>query len=134
MEKVEVRTGELYGSIWNQLSDKAFEELSNLHWNKFVAAGFGDGFLKGQVCLDAGCGSGRAARSMLKACAARVVAVDVGEECITNTKNRNTAYASRLNVARASVLNLPFPNDYFDFVHCDGVLHHTTDPFGGLQE
>jgi ubiquinone/menaquinone biosynthesis C-methylase UbiE len=133
-ERVEVRTGGLYGSIWNQLSDEAFEEVANLHWNKFVTAGFGDGFLQGRVCLDAGCGSGRAVRSMLKACAARVEAVDVGEECIANTRRRNAADASRLNVTRASVLNLPFPDNYFDFVHCDGVLHHTTNPFGGLQE
>ena len=44
-----------------------------------------------------------------KACAARVEAVDVGEQCIANTRKRIAADASRLNVTRASVLNLPFP-------------------------
>ena len=33
-----------------------------------------------------------------------------------------------------SVLELPYPDDTFDFVHCDGVLHHTTNPRTGFSE
>ena len=131
---IENATGDLYGSIWNRLSPTAFEELSELHWNKFVAAGFGGDFLKGKRCLDAGCGSGRAVRSMLKAGAAHVDAIDIGDDCVLNTSRRNASDANRLTVTQGSVLELPYADDSFDFVHCDGVLHHTTDPFKGLLE
>jgi len=131
---IEHTTGDLYGSIWNQLSPEAFEELSELHWNKFVAAGFGGDFLKGKKCLDAGCGSGRAVRSMLKSGAFYVEAIDIGDDCVANTRHRNIEDAPRLNVTQGSVLELPYPDNSFDFVHCDGVLHHTTDPVKGFLE
>jgi hypothetical protein len=35
----EAITATLYGSIWNRLSDAAFEELSELHWKRFYASG-----------------------------------------------------------------------------------------------
>jgi ubiquinone/menaquinone biosynthesis C-methylase UbiE len=131
---IEDATGDLYGSIWNRLSDESFAELSDLHWNKFIAGGFGGNFLEGKLCLDAGCGSGRAVYSMLKAGAARVEAIDIGEDCVANTRQRNEADADRLNVTHGSVLQLPFEDNTFDFVHCDGVLHHTVDSFGGFLE
>jgi ubiquinone/menaquinone biosynthesis C-methylase UbiE len=134
IKPIEHFTGNLYGSIWNRLSPAAFEELSDLHWSKFVAAGFDAGFLKGKKCLDAGCGSGRAVRSMLKAGAAHVHAIDIGHDCVLNTRRRNASEVDRLTVTEGSVLELPYPDDSFDFVHCDGVLHHTTDPFRGLLE
>lgn len=130
----EQTTGDLYGSIWNQLSEAAFAELSDLHWKRFHASGLPADYLQGKVCLDAGCGSGRAVRSMLEAGAERVVAVDIGDDCLANTRRRNAANAARLEVRKASVLELPFADASFDFVHCDGVLHHTRDPLGGFRE
>lgn len=34
----------------------------------------------------------------------------------------------------ADAEKLPFKNESFDFVYCDGVLHHTTEPEKGLAE
>jgi SAM-dependent methyltransferase len=127
-------TGDLYGSIWNGLSESAFQELSELHWKRFHASGLPADFLKEKVCLDAGCGSGRAVRSMLLGGAKRVVAVDIGKDCLANTERRNAQFRDRLEVHQGSVLELPYAEGTFDFVHCDGVLHHTRDPFGGLVE
>ena len=33
-----------------------------------------------------------------------------------------------------SALKLPFEDNSFDFVFCNGVLHHTTDPIKGIKE
>jgi SAM-dependent methyltransferase len=133
---VELATGRLYGSIWNLMDEETFAAFADAHWNKFQNAGFSPDFLRGKVCLDAGCGSGRAVRSMLKDGAARVYAIDVGDECVRNTRDRNHAWRDRLVVERGSVLALPFPDDSFDFVHCDGVLHlhHTRAPYAGFCE
>lgn len=127
-------TATLYGSIWNRLSDAAFEELSELHWKRFHASGLPGDYLVGKICLDAGCGSGRAVRSMLRSGAKLVWAIDIGKDCLANTQRRNGEYRDRLEIAAASVLKLPFQDNFFDFVHCDGVLHHTRDPFGGFKE
>jgi ubiquinone/menaquinone biosynthesis C-methylase UbiE len=71
---------------------------------------------------------------MLDAGAAHVEAIDIGDDCIANTRMRNAGYGDRLHVLKGSVLQLPYANDAFDFVHCDGVLHHTVDPFTGFME
>jgi 2-polyprenyl-3-methyl-5-hydroxy-6-metoxy-1,4-benzoquinol methylase len=134
LKRIEHETGELYGSIWNLMSEEVFEKFSDDHWNKFRNSALPADFLKDKVCLDAGCGSGRAVRSMLKDGAANVYAIDVGEECVANTYHRNLAWEERLNVRQGSVLDLPFPDNFFDFVHCDGVLHHTAMPFTGFLE
>jgi ubiquinone/menaquinone biosynthesis C-methylase UbiE len=131
---VEQTTGQLYGSIWNLYSDEAFDKFSDDHWNKFRNAGLPEDFLKGKICLDAGCGSGRATRSMLKDGAGEVHAIDIGDDCVANTRRRNARWHDRLKVQQGSVLDLPYPANTFDFVHCDGVLHHTTDPFRGFLE
>jgi ubiquinone/menaquinone biosynthesis C-methylase UbiE len=71
---------------------------------------------------------------MLRSSAELVWAIDIGKDCLANTQRRNSEYRDRLQIAEASVLKLPFQDNFFDFVHCDGVLHHTLDPFGGFKE
>ena len=39
-----------------------------------------------------------------------------------------------LNYKKVNVLNLPFKNNSFDFVWCNGVIHHTSDFKKGLKE
>ena len=114
MNKVEIATGELYGSIWNLMDEEAFATFADAHWNKFRNAGLAQDFLRGRICLDAGCGSGRAVRSMLKDGAAKVYAIDIGDECVRNTRDRNAPWRDRLVVEQGSVLALPFPDDTFD--------------------
>lgn len=132
--EVERYTGALYGSIWNLMNDQEFDKFSDDHWNKFRNAGLPADFLRGKTCLDAGCGSGRAVRSILKDGAAKVCAIDIGDDCVANTRRRNARWQDRLDIRQGSVLALPFPDNTFDFVHCDGVLHHTTNPLGGFHE
>jgi len=102
------------------------EKFSDDHFKSWSPLPVEDGFFRGKVCLDAGCGSGRAVRSLLLQGAAKVCAIDMGEGCIRNTRERNRDFADRLDARLASVLEIPFPDATFDVVHCDGVLHHTT--------
>ena len=34
---------------------------------------------------------------------------------------------------KGNVLDLQFENDHFDFVFCNGVLHHTKEPYHGFD-
>lgn len=71
---------------------------------------------------------------MLLAGAQAVYGIDIGEGCVRNSLNRNSEFEGRLGVIKASVLEIPFEEETFDFVHCDGVLHHTTNPYAGFRE
>lgn len=137
MKKSEIigqETGDLYASIWDQFDQAQWEQFSDNHFKLWSPLPVTDDFFAGKTCLDAGCGSGRATRSLLLQSAKRVCAIDVGPGCVRNTRNRNLDHADRLEVRQASVLDIPYPDATFDFVHCDGVLHHTTDPRKGFSE
>lgn len=133
-KRIVIQTGALYASIWDEFDNTQWEKFSDDHFNKYSPLPFDSEFYKEKVCLDAGCGSGRAVRSLLLLGAKKVCAIDVGEGCIRNTIERNANFRDRLEVKLASVLDIPYPDETFDFVHCDGVLHHTTDPRKGLSE
>lgn len=133
-QRVAEKTGALYASIWDQFDKAQWEKFSNDHFLKWCPMPLPDNYFKGKVVLDAGCGSGRACRSMLMQGAAKVIGIDMGEGCVRNTRERNADFKDRLEVHLASVLDIPYPDRYFDFVHCDGVLHHTTDPEKGFSE
>jgi len=90
-------------------------------------------YFKGKICLDAGCGHGRVTHNLASLDVTTVFGIDIGEYSVHLTKNY-TGDFSNVIVVRASVLDLPFPDNYFDFVHCSGVLHHTTNPKRGFKE
>ncbi len=77
----------------------------------------------GRRCLDAGCGSGRWSYA-LAAMGAEVLAVDLTESGVTATR-RALAPFPGARVYQASLFDLPFPPESFDFVMSWGVLHHT---------
>ncbi|MBI4665140.1 MAG: methyltransferase domain-containing protein [Nitrospinae bacterium] len=117
------------------MSEAQWKEFSDNHFKKWSPLPLSDdNFFKDKVCLDAGCGSGRAVRSLLLAGAKKVCGVDMGVGCVRNTTGRNKDFADRIEIKHASVLEIPYPDATFDFVHCDGVLHHTTNPEQGFKE
>jgi SAM-dependent methyltransferase len=133
-QRVAENTGALYAQIWDLFDREQWEKFSDNHFNLWSRLPLPAGYFKGLTVLDAGCGSGRACRSMLIEGAARVVGIDAGEGCVCNTRERNADFKDRLEIGLASVLEIPYPDGYFDFVHCDGVLHHTTSPERGFSE
>jgi 2-polyprenyl-3-methyl-5-hydroxy-6-metoxy-1,4-benzoquinol methylase len=80
-------------------------------------------YFKGKLILDAGCGSGRWTYA-LASLGATVVAVDLTDAGVEVTYAA-TAEMPNVAVLQASVFNLPFRPESFDFVMSWGVLHHT---------
>jgi len=133
--QIALATGDLYASIWDQYDADQWREFSDSHFHLWSPLPKEDiDWIKGKTALDAGSGSGRATRSLLMAGAAKVCAIDMGEGCVRNTRDRNANFGDRLEVKHASVLEIPYPDNHFDLVHCDGVLHHTTNPLQGFKE
>lgn len=91
-------------------------------------------FFVGKKCLDAGCGSAVwATRVMLERGASHITAIDLGDISDVALKLLK-GYEGKYTIDIGSVLSLPYPDNTFDFTHCEGVLHHTTDPLKGLAE
>lgn len=91
---------------------------------------------KGKKCLDAGCGNGRGSLFMASYGAAEIHALDVSATNIESTK-RNAAlfgYQSIIQPNLSSLETIPYPDETFDFVWCNGVIMHTHNPDECLKE
>ncbi len=128
---IEAKTGTLYDDLWNRLQEKDFNFALRESEQYFD---LDPAWVKGKRCLDAGCGVGFFVRRLFQAGAGEVYAIDIGERNRKNTLRWNEVYKDCLHVLDMSVLSLSFSDGYFGFVHSNGVLHHTTDPFKGFQE
>lgn len=126
-------TGRLFGDLWHRYDDELFEDSVALFARRFEANGFDTAWFRGKRCLDAGCGGGRYSIAMARLGAAEVIGCDVSSEGIRDCRRR-AAEMPMVSFEQASVLNLPFANESFDFVCSSGVLHHTADPAQGLRE
>jgi SAM-dependent methyltransferase len=80
--------------------------------------------LKGQLILDAGCGSGRYARIAGEA-GAVVIGVDLS--AAVETAVSLTSHLPNVHIVQADIFRLPFRPKLFRFIYSIGVLHHTPD-------
>lgn len=86
--------------------------------------------LRPESVLDAGCGEGETIARLAGLLPARVAAVDVSPEAVEFTARRFPA----VEVARESVLELPFEDGAFELVLCLEVLEHLDDPRAAIAE
>jgi len=126
-------TASLFGDLWHRYDDTLFEESVELFARRYSANGFDLNWFQGKKCLDAGCGGGRYAIAMSRLGAKEVIGCDISAEGLENARQR-AARLSNIRFEEASVQDLPFLDETFDFVCCSGVLHHTPNPEKGLQE
>lgn len=83
--------------------------------------------------LEVGCGVG-SDTVMFASIGANVNAIDISEKSVELTK-RNLAlrgFAGDIRVADAE--NMPYKDNYFDFIYSWGVLHHTPDTEKAISE
>lgn len=84
--------------------------------------------ITGKTLLDAGSGTGWFSREAALR-GAKVVSLDVGENILAQV-------ARKCDTQRVvgSVLDIPFDNEYFDFVISTEVIEHTPDPRKAIEE
>ena len=80
--------------------------------------------LKGRSVLECGSGSGRFTQVLCN-CQAKVFSIDYSVAVEANKNNNNEA--RNLFLAQASIYDLPFQQESFDYVICLGVIQHTPD-------
>ncbi len=111
---------------WNRWGRIQIDRLAGhrLSTRRFLAdTRLSEGWFKGKLVLDAGCGAGRFA-DVAASLGARVVAVDISGAVEAAQAN----VADPIHIAQASLLQLPFRPGTFDAIYCFGVIQHTPDP------
>jgi 2-polyprenyl-3-methyl-5-hydroxy-6-metoxy-1,4-benzoquinol methylase len=83
--------------------------------------------------IDVGCGTGQLA-CFLAIKGRRVLGVDYSQRslALAQALKERLALAS-VEFERDNVLDWDRPAESFDYVFCNGVLHHTSDPYGGFR-
>jgi ubiquinone/menaquinone biosynthesis C-methylase UbiE len=84
--------------------------------------------------LDAGCGSGRHCKYLLRHSEpdASIFAFDLSQRMLTRARRRFKS--GRINFLAADLTRLPFADAHFDAIVCGWVLEHLPDPRPGLRE
>ena len=92
-------------------------------------------FFAGKTVLSVGIGNGQSEQIFLKYCKS-VWGCDISESvdaCRRNWQENYPDLVSRLQLAQADVMRMPFAEGSFDIVFSDGVLHHTPNTFEALK-
>jgi SAM-dependent methyltransferase len=116
---------ESFGFQWNRFARTQLDSASGTTRSRdtFVQkTGWSLNDLRGKRVLDAGCGMGR----FTEVCAdagAEVHAVDLSRA--VEAASRNLEHRPNVHIYQADIMDLPFPNESFDFIYSIGVLHHT---------
>lgn len=84
--------------------------------------------------VDVGCGTGQLA-CFLAIKGRPVLGVDYSQRSLALACALKERLALRsVEFERANVLDWHQPPEPFDYVFCNGVLHHTSDPYGGFRK
>jgi SAM-dependent methyltransferase len=87
----------------------------------------------GASVIDVGCGTGQLA-CLLALKDRRVLGVDYSQHSLDLARTLKERLALKnVDFRRVNILDWDLPPNSFDYVFCNGVLHHTSDPYGGFQ-
>lgn len=135
-EEVKAKTGKVYGSLWAKLSSEDLTDNAvKILRERLEKNAFDLSMLKGKKALDIGCGSGRYTFALKKLGCDSVTGVDSGDEGLEIARSMlKKENSSDIFFIKQDVLDLSFEDETFDFVFCNGVLHHTEDMERGIRE
>lgn len=129
-------TRKLYEEAWTVYDRQTYVHSMELIEARLRANGYDEAFFKNKTCFDGGCGTGRFALAMKRMGAAHVVGADMG--------GRSLAFARRmageLGLGETEFLEMDatdlsrFPDEAFDVVVSNGVLHHAVETERGIRE
>jgi 2-polyprenyl-3-methyl-5-hydroxy-6-metoxy-1,4-benzoquinol methylase len=87
----------------------------------------------GASVIDVGCGTGQLP-CFLALKDRRVMGVDYSQHSLDLARTLADRLALKnVGFKRVNILDWDMPPNAFDYVFCNGVLHHTGDPYGGFQ-
>lgn len=127
-DNFDAETVSSFGEEWKKFGKFSEGEINQIGNDYFDIVP--DAVYKGKAVLDAGCGTGRWTR-YVAAKAGFVEAIDPSEAVYS--ASYLLANKPNTRISRASIDNIPFRDDSFDFVFSLGVLHHIPDTQKAMQ-
>lgn len=126
---VERVTGQHYGHLFREFDAQAFaREPLQLLRDRLTRNSVVLPDLSNSRVLDAGCGGGRYTVAWHLLGAREVLGVDLSEAGVSDARARVDAMKiSNVKFELMDVVDLPLPDNSFDIVFSNGVLHHTRD-------
>lgn len=110
-------------AFWNDLSNVAYFSKKPADWRIVDRLDiFSSQQCRQLIALDLGCGGGRHTEMLCKK-SFRTFAVDINPKMLEATRKRTENLENRPVVSEGTILNIPFPEGYFDIVVTTGVLH-----------
>ena len=131
---LEKRTSNLYSQLWQGFNQKNLWDDSLKLLKRKIPQNVIWQDVKNKRVLDMGCGSGRYSIALARVGAREVTAVDWQRKSFFQSEKLSRKWRLRIRFREANFLNLPFKRNSFDFVFCNGVLHHSRSIEKGLKE
>jgi SAM-dependent methyltransferase len=129
-------TRTLYEEAWTVYDRQTYVHSIELIEARLRANGYDEAFFKGKACFDGGCGTGRFALAMKRMGAGHVVGADMGGRSLDFARRM----AAELGAGEVEFLEMDatdlsrFPDESFDVVVSNGVLHHAVETERGIRE
>src|ERR1043165_1690349 len=117
-----------FGLQWNKFKKTQFDSYSGLTITEdrfWKTTKWNIDELRGKVILEAGSGAGRFTEILAKP-GAKIISFDLSNAVDANYENNGDK--ENVFLFQGDIYKIPFPDGYFDFVFCHGVLQHTPDP------
>ncbi len=93
------------------------------------------GYFKGKICADLGCGStGSGGFNLLNLGAKYCHLLDMHEHIKKPISKNLTKFKGKFKISIGSLEKLPYKKDFFDFVLCQGVIHHMDKDLKAFKE
>lgn len=128
-------TGDFYSEhIWKEFSEEDIIDTREYGGLDKLSSVEQEAIRGGRV-LDAGCGTGRRCLLLDHHDPDSIFAFDIAQENVLTATTTTSSYIdSDFHAVQSDVLNVPIRSESFDYVLCNGVLHHTPDPRAGFRE
>lgn len=129
-------TGNVYGQLWAKFSyEQLIEKAHDILKERLTVNDIDTSYFAGKKALDIGCGSGRFTFALKKLGCSPVQGVDYGDQGLGIANDLvQKSQEKDISFSKVNVLDLPFEDETFDFVFCNGVLHHTENMEKGIEE
>jgi ubiquinone/menaquinone biosynthesis C-methylase UbiE len=126
-ENIDSKTLQSFGEEWGKFHQFTTDEIDQIGNDYFDLANM---LTPDMIALDVGCGSGRWAR-YLSSKLQFIEAIDPSNAVYVAAAGLHEF--KNIRVTQASVSNLPFKDNAFDFVYSLGVLHHVPNTLEAIQ-
>ena len=129
MNEKEQVTAIVFGDTFSLYDEQSFDEFVAPLYIRLKNNGIDTDVFRGKRCLDAGCDGGRGSILMAQCGEKEIVGVDFSATNIESCRKRAEQKGFKnMSFHQHSLMELPFEDESFDIVWCNGVLMHTVDP------